>query len=116
MSAVQAGHVHVVTIGTLASLGNRLAGVSAAESDAVLILPPAGTLVLGSADDLVDACLAFEGGICVAASPIPLSSAIVATQVADAVARATGWSPVSRGTGWRPARAYPYPYALLGPA
>jgi hypothetical protein len=113
---MQAGHLHVVTIGTLASLGSRLAGVSAAESDPVLVLPPSGTLLLGSTDDLIDASLALEGGICVAASAIPLSTPSVAAQVADAVARASGWSPVSRGTGWRPARAYPYPYALLGPA
>jgi hypothetical protein len=106
----------VVTIDRLGSLAGRLAEVAPADEDAVLVLPRAGTLIMGSTDDLVQACTEFEGGICVAASPIRPSSAAVAAKIADAVARATGWSPVSRATGWRPARAYPYPYALLGPA
>jgi hypothetical protein len=112
---VQEGRLHVVTIDGLAELARRLPEVPAAADDAVLVLPPDGTLILGSFDELIDACLGLEGGICVAASPVPLSSTSVATKMADAVARATGWSPVQRASGWRPARVYPYPYALLGP-
>jgi hypothetical protein len=109
------GHVHTLRIDALANLADRLVASGAAAGDAVLVLPSEGSLVLGSPDELTEASLSFEGDVCVAASPIPVSSAGVATQVADAVARATGWSPVSRNSGWRPARAYPYPYALLGP-
>jgi hypothetical protein len=115
---VQQSRLHVLTIDALATLGRRLAAVAAAPDDAVLVLPPEGTLILiqASSDELIEACFGFGGDICVAASPVPLSSTTVATKMADAVARATGWSPVQRATGWRPARAYPYPYALLGPA
>jgi hypothetical protein len=112
---VQGTHLHVVTIDNLASFAGELAAASPSDNDVILVLPSSGTLSLGSSDELIEACLGLEGGICVAASPIRPSSGAVAAKIADAVARATGWSPISRATGWRPARAYPYPYALLGP-
>jgi len=114
MSGVQEGPLHIVRIDGLAGLAEHLSQVGASPDEAVLVLPPEGSLVLGTAEQLVEAAFGFEGGICVAASAVPMSSAQVATKVADAVARATGWSPVQRASGWRPARAYPYPYGLLG--
>src|SRR6516162_3196033 len=114
MSGVQEGPLHVVRIDGLAGLAEHLSQVGASPDEAVLVLPPEGSLVLGTVEQLVEAAFGFEGGICVAASAVPMSSAQVATKVADAVARATGWSPVQRASGWRPARAYPYPYGLLG--
>jgi hypothetical protein len=113
---VQQSRLHVLTIDELATLGRHLAAVAAAPDDVVLVLPTDGTLIQASSDELIEACVGFGGDICVGASPVPLSSTSVAAKMADAVARATGWSPVRRATGWRPARAYPYPYALLGPA
>jgi hypothetical protein len=115
MSHVQEARLHVVRIDGLVGLGEALAGVEVAPDEAVLVVPSAGHLILGTSDQLLDAAFSFEGGICVAASALPLASPQVATKVADAVARATGWSPVQRASGWRPARAYPYPYGLLGP-
>ncbi len=116
MGDVEGSELKVVTIDSLGSLAGALAEAGVVDGDTVLVLPSAGTRVMGSSDDLIKACLDFDGGICVAASPIRPSSGAVAAKIADAVARATGWTPVSRATGWRPARAYPYPYGLLGPA
>jgi hypothetical protein len=113
---MQEGRLHVVRINTLTDLARGANDLDAEPWDAVLVLPRHGTLILGSADELIDASLAFEGGVCVAASPVPLSSKGIAAKASDAVARGTGWSPVTRASGWRPARAYPYPYAILGPA
>jgi hypothetical protein len=113
---VQGGNLKVVTISNLASLAGCLAEAAVGAGDTVLVLPAAGTLVMAAAEEIADACFDFDGGISVAASTIRPSSAAVAAKIAEAVAHATGWTPVSRATGWRPTRAYPYPHALLGPA
>jgi hypothetical protein len=115
MGGVQEGPLHVVRIDGLADVAEYLSEVGAGPDEVVLVLPREGSQVLGTTDQLVETALGFEGGICVAASAVPTSSTQVATKVADAVARATGWSPVQRASGWRPARAYPYPYGILGP-
>jgi hypothetical protein len=100
--------MHRVSIRTLANLADALTAVDAAGEDIVLVLPAgASTLVLASEHELVEAGRAFRGSICVAATPVPLSSPDVAAKMADAVARSSGWRPV---------RVHPHPYAMLGRA
>jgi hypothetical protein len=96
-------------------LAATLTAIRPRPDDVVLVLPGDGSMVLASGDRLIDVALRFDGAICVAATTVPLSPTM-AGRISDAVARATGWTPVSRGRGWRPARAHPYPYGLLGPA
>jgi hypothetical protein len=92
----------------LANLADALTTVDAAGDDIVLVLPAgASTLVLGSEQELVEAAKRLQNSICLAATPVPLSSPDVAAKMADAVARSSGWRPV---------RVHPHPYAMLGRA
>jgi hypothetical protein len=108
MGGIRSPRLHRLDIRTLADLASGLAWAGADGDDVVLVLPAgSGALVLGSDKELIEAGQAFQGAICLAALPVPLSSADVAAKMADAVARSAGWRPV---------RVHPHPHALLGPA
>jgi hypothetical protein len=114
--APDAPRMQAIAIHNLDGLAPTLAALAPAPDDVILVLPAAGSQVMASAERLFDAAAGLEGGIAVATSPIQVCSTEMAARMSDAVARATGWTPVSRGRGWRPARSQPYPYGLLGPA
>jgi len=101
---MERAHLHRVAVEKLSELTGALA--TALDDDLVLVTPKRGSVVLGTDADILDAAEYFRGGICVAASPIPLASEDLASKLEDAV---------SAAVGWRTTRAHPMPNALLGP-
>jgi hypothetical protein len=95
------------TIGSLAQLAAELDAQGAEDTDLVLALPADAAVVVAEPDELIEAAAQLSCGICVAASPVPLASPMLAERIQRAVAEATG-NPVLR--------CHPYPYALVGPA
>ena len=91
--------------GSLAGLATELDGLDAGDGEVVLVVPRWERRSSPAQDELIEAAQLF-GGICVAASPVPLASPGVAWQVERAVAEATG-SPVLR--------CHPHPGAMVGP-
>ena len=95
-----------ISVASLGQLAVELAAVEVDDADVVLAVPVDGSAVLADPDELIDAAQ-LCGGICVAASPVPLASRMVARRVEKVVADAAG-GPVPR--------CHPYPYALVGAA
>jgi hypothetical protein len=98
--------LHRFTVDSLAQLAAELDAVHADDTDLVLALPATSALVLGEPEELVNTAQ-LTGGICVAASAVPLASAALADQLKRAVADTLG-SPVMC--------CQCFPHALIGPA
>jgi hypothetical protein len=98
--------LHRFAVDSLAKLATELDASDAEDTDLVLVMPVGGTQVVADSDELVEAAR-LTGGICVAASAVPLASPAIAEQVEMALREATG-SPVLR--------CHPHPYGFVGSA
>ena len=91
--------LHQLRVSSLAGLAADLDDMAVAATDLILALPAEGATVLVEPHELIEAA-EHLGGICVAASPVPLASPEIARQAEHAVADAVGY-PVLR--------CHPYP-------
>jgi hypothetical protein len=97
--------LHQLTVDSLAQLAKKLDALDAHDADVILALPAGAALVLGEAEELIQAAQLVDG-ICVAASPVRLASPALAEQLRRAIE--DGGDRVTRGQC--------FPHALIGPA
>jgi hypothetical protein len=98
--------VHHIATESLAQLASELGTVGIDDLDVVVVVPNGNAVVVADPSQLVEAVRQC-GGICIAASCVPLASTVMAQRIEQAVAEVTGGAVL---------RCHPYPYGLVGPA